>query len=78
MNFVEGLIKEEVTAYQDANPDFVPLFEIEVLELISSPPPPTPLLALSEGAGPLSHEVAAKLEMATTVIRAELTKSERV
>ena len=66
MNFVEGLIKEEVTAYQEAN--------LDVLELLSSPPQPTPQLEPPEGTKSLSCNVADELEMATTTIRAELAE----
>ena len=35
VTLVEGLIEEEVTTYWEANLDFVPLFKINVLEVLS-------------------------------------------
>ena len=34
VNLVEGLTEEEVTVYKEENLDFVPLFEMDVLELL--------------------------------------------
>ena len=74
VNLVEGLTEEEVIAYQEANPYFVPLFESDVLGLLSSLPQPTPQLEPPEGTKSLSCNVADELEMATTTIRAELAE----
>ena len=78
VNFVEGLTEEEVTAYQDANPDFFPLFEIYVLELLYSPPPLTDALTPPEDAVVVSHEAAAELALAFMAMRAERAESDRV
>ena len=40
VNLVEKLTKEEVTVYEGVNPNFVPLFEIDVLELLLAPVEP--------------------------------------
>ena len=78
VNLVEGLTEEEVTTYQEANPDFVPLFKIEVLELPSSPPQPTLQVKPPKGTESLSRDAVAELKMAITAIRAELAKSRRI
>ena len=40
LNLVEGLIEEEVTTYEETNPHSVPLFEMDMLELLSAPAHP--------------------------------------
>ena len=78
VNFVEGLTEEEVAAYQDASPDFLPLFDIYVLELFSSSILPTSSLAPLAHGEAVSPEGTTELIVATSSMRSKRTEFDRI
>ena len=68
VNLMEGLTNDEVTTYQEANPDFIALFEIDVGELLLAPAETPTQPVLPDDTKLPSWEAVAKLELATNAI----------
>ena len=67
VNMLDGMTEEDVDVYQEENPDFVPLFEIDILDILEQ------CVELSKSLVALTE-----LDQASTNLERDLTLSQKV